>query len=81
MLASLTDFIKVYFDKLLLSVLFLLGMTFLLHAVHHAVDSGTVSWIENTVGQILAALLTLMVGRSLTQRAGDNGSQPNGGAK
>ena len=77
----MSDFLRAHFDKLLLSALFLISLGMQVHFsrelafysnttnVTHI--SGTVNWLQNTVGQILAALLTLMVGRSLT-----SGSQP-----
>jgi hypothetical protein len=76
---AMKDFLKTHFDKLLLSALFLTGLGTFMHFarelafystqnnVNHL--SGLVNWLENTVGQILAALLTLMVGRSLTASA------------
>lgn len=66
------DLFKANFDKLLLSILFLTVVGLLLHAIHHQADAGTISWFENTIGQVLAALLTLMVGRSMTSRNGDH---------
>ena len=69
------DFLKTHFDKLLLSALFLIALGLELHFVRELLFysstvnvqhlSGIVTWLENTVGQILAALLTLMVGRSM----------------
>lgn len=83
----MSDFFKQHFDKLLLSALFLIalgtfmhfarGLEFYTNANNQAHLTGVVSWLENTVGQILAALLTLMVGRSLTATATIN---PSGGA-
>jgi hypothetical protein len=66
-----------HFDKLLLSALFLVAMGVFLHALHHLADAGTISWFENTIGQILAALLTLLVGRSIANsRNGDKPPEP-----
>lgn len=83
----MSDFLKQHFDKLLLSSLFLIALgtfmhfarslTFYANAENAAHLSGVVSWLENTVGQILAALLTLMVGRGLSASAT---AMPGGGA-
>ena len=83
----MSDFFKQHFDKLLLSALFLIALGTFMHfarsltfyaTVQNASHlSGVVNWLENTVGQILAALLTLMVGRSLTANAT---ATPGGGA-
>ena len=75
----MNEFWKTHFDKVLLSALFLIALGTFMHFAR-AVEfyttnsnaahlSGVVNWLENTVGQILAALLTLMVGRSLTASA------------
>jgi hypothetical protein len=73
------NFVRSHFDKLLLSGLFLTALGLFMHAIHHAPDAGVVNWLENTIGQILAALLTLMVGRGLV--AGGGNGNGNGGAK
>jgi hypothetical protein len=83
----MSDFFKQHFDKLLLSSLFLIALGTFMHfarslefyateanAAHLA---GIVSWLENTVGQVLAALLTLMVGRGLSASAT---ATPGGGS-
>ena len=82
------EFLKLNFDKILLSFLFLFTLFLTLHAVRALVYfaepsrlqalTGTVNWLQNTVGQILASLLTLMVGKGLQQRASDllNGKTP-----
>lgn len=69
--SSVPDWAKQNFDKLLMSGLFLFMIGVLIHVVHHGSDAGTISWLENTVGQILAALLTLVVSKQLAQRATD----------
>jgi len=78
------DFWKQHFDKILLSALFLIALGTFMHfargiefygnAQNVAHLTGVVNWLENTVGQILAALLTLMVGRSLTGTPRPNGN-------
>ncbi len=65
------DFVKAQFDKLLLACLFVTCLLLTLHGFHHESDSGFVSWLENIDGQVLAALLTLMVGSRMTQRSND----------
>jgi len=60
-----------HFDKLLLAGLFVLvtGLTFWI--MHRFPDSESLHWVENADGQILAALLTMMVGQRMTQRKPD----------
>lgn len=65
------DFLKAHFDKLLLTGLLLTLFFAAIHVLHHSTDTSAVNWLENTVGQVLAALLTLMVGQRMTQRASD----------
>ena len=87
------DFWEKHFDKILLSALFLIALGTFMHFAR-AIEfygtasnsqhlTGIVTWLENTVGQILAALLTLMVGRSIAT-AGPampaNGAQQHGAA-
>lgn len=64
----MSDFLKTHFDKLLLTGLLLTLFFATIHVLHHGPDETAVNWLENTVGQVLAALLTLMVGQRLTQR-------------
>ncbi len=66
------DFFKTHFDKLLLTALLLTLFFATVHVLHHGPDESALNWLENTVGQVLAALLTLMVGTRMTQRGGDN---------
>jgi hypothetical protein len=74
----MSDFLKSHFDKLLLTGLLLTLFFATIHTLHHGTDTVAVNWLENTVGQVLAALLTLMVGQRLTQRNGDlTSSTPN----
>lgn len=75
-LAEIVDFLKSEFDKIMLCVLFFLTMGFLLHAIHHTTDGATITWLEDIVGQILAALLTLLVGARMQNRKtdGSNGT-------
>jgi hypothetical protein len=71
----MSDFWRTHFDKVLLSALFLITLgtfmfftrelAFFARSDNAAHLVGVVNWLENTVGQVLAALLTLMVGRSL----------------
>jgi hypothetical protein len=70
------EFLRLNFDKILLSSLFLGGLATFLHFArsmefYSNMQNAThlmnvVNWLENTVGQILAALLTLMVGSRFT---------------
>jgi hypothetical protein len=85
---SWRDWFDKHFDKLLLSALFLAGLAIHMHFARELAFysnttnvshiSSTVNWLENTVGQILAALLTLMVGRSLTQPQSSATVSPGG---
>jgi len=70
------EFLKTHFDKLLLTGLLLTLFFATIHVLHHSPDGSALNWLENTVGQVLAALLTLMVGTRLTQRNGDKGQIP-----
>jgi predicted tellurium resistance membrane protein TerC len=73
------DKLWAHFDKLLLAVLFVIGVTVLVHIVHHGgVDVSLVQSVITWVGQILAALLTLMVGQRWMQRKADNGNGKGG---
>ena len=73
-------------DKLILLSLLLITLGLALALIFHHSDNSAVQWIENIVGQVLAALLTIMVGRTLASRKDDttNGAAaapPNGGLK
>lgn len=57
------EFIKQNFDKILMSLLFIIMIFVFLHSIHHGVDAGSVSWLQTTIGQILAALFTLVVSK------------------
>lgn len=47
----------------LLTALLLVMMAMVLHIIHYTdAENTTVNWIEGIVGQVLAALLTLLVG-------------------
>lgn len=85
------EFWRTNFDKLLLSALFLACFCVLIHFVHESTFyaksadqvqhlGGTIAWLENTVGQILAALLTLFVVRSQGTRTADSNGKPTNGA-
>jgi hypothetical protein len=73
------DFIKQHVDKLLLSLLFLICFGIFIHFTRQLFFFATpanathlgneINWLENIVSQILAALLTLMVGRSVSATA------------
>jgi hypothetical protein len=75
------DFLRGHFDKLLLTGLLLTLFFATIHVLHHAPDASAVNWLENTVGQVLAALLTLMVGQRLTQRNSDTPKPPASAAE
>lgn len=66
------DWIKANTDKVLLSCLFLTVLGVIVLFIWHGADGNRLNWLENVAGQVLAALLTLMVGRSLTQRKDDS---------
>lgn len=72
MLRELLDLTKLHFDKLLMTMLLIITYGFFLHTIHHGADAVTISWWENIIGQILAALLTMMVGSRLNQRKSDD---------
>lgn len=60
-----------HFDKLLLAGLFILATMLTFYAMHRFPDSEALHWMQNADGQILAALLTLMVGQRMSQRKQD----------
>ena len=63
------------FDKVLLFVLFVFLMVMAeVIFIRSGYAQGFISWMENIAGQVLAALLTLMVGARQTQRASDGGT-------
>lgn len=70
------EFLKSHFDKLLLTVVMLVLFFATIHVLHHGADSSALNWLEDTVGQVLAALLTLMVGSRMQQRNGDKPPAP-----
>jgi hypothetical protein len=84
MFAGFGAFIEKHIDKLMLSGLFLIVLGTFMHFAravefYATPDNAThmqnvVNWLENITGQILAALLTLMVGRGMTS----NQPPPNG---
>lgn len=76
----MNDFAKAHFDKLLLSFLLLILFFGAIHVLHHGSDAAAVNWMENTVGQVLAALLTLMVGQRAMQRGSDTSGNGSNGA-
>lgn len=56
-----TDNLWSHFNELVLAVLLVTFVAFDIHMIHHAMDAGSVTWLQGIVGQVLAALLTLMV--------------------
>ena len=75
----MADFIKTNFDKLLLTTIFCVALGVTVHVMHHAaVDAGSIQWVENITSQVVAALLTLMVGNRLAVRNGDSNGNSNG---
>ncbi len=72
-------------DKLMLLSLLLIVLGLAVALILRHSETSAVQWIENIVGQVLAALLTIMVGRTLATRKDDapNGaaSPPDGGTK
>jgi hypothetical protein len=68
---KIPEWVKANFDKLLMSTLFLVMIGVFIHCVHHGVDAGSVSWLQTTAGQVLAALFTLVVSKGQAQRSTD----------
>jgi membrane protein implicated in regulation of membrane protease activity len=73
----LREFMNSHFEKLLLSGLFLIAFGMTVHAMHYSIDASARAWLEQTTGQIIAALLTLMVGSRMTPRNGDSEEKKN----
>lgn len=62
-------------DKLILLFLFLVTILVVLHILHHGtVDNSMISWMENTSGQILSALLAVLGARALTRKTDGSAS-------
>jgi hypothetical protein len=55
------DFVKANFDKLLLSIIFIACMLYVRRSISFGVDDAFINWAQGITGQIVAALLTLMV--------------------
>lgn len=82
----MSEFWRNHFDKVLLASLFVIAfgiyILFVRELAFYATTNNAqhlgevVNWLQNTIGQLLAALLALMVGRSMASRATDN---PGGG--
>ena len=57
------EFVRNYFDKLALILLFIILTILVEHAVHTSgVDMVNINWLENLDGQVIAALLALLYG-------------------
>lgn len=76
---NLVDFVKANFGLLVLLLLFLslLGVTF--HVFHESISNPVakdfLTWLEGKAGEVLAAIMTLIVGvRAANQRSGESGS-------
>ena len=67
-----------HFDKILLACLFLIVTGVVFWVMHKFPDSESLHWVENADGQILAALLTLMVGQRMSQRKQDEHMDDDG---
>lgn len=59
------------FDKLLISVMLLIGMGFLLHVMHHSEDAANVNQAWGVVTFFLGLLSGLITGRQLTKHEMD----------
>jgi hypothetical protein len=64
-----------HFSELLLSLLFVLSMGFLAYGSHIHNDA-LVQWGQSIAGQLLAALLTLMVASKKSADSPPKGEQP-----
>lgn len=56
-----SDNIWGHFNELALVLLLIALISLDVHMVHHSMDSESITWLQGIVGQVLAALLTLMV--------------------
>ena len=61
-------------DKMILLFLFIICLAVAIHLMHHGNDGNMISWIENTSGQVLSALLAVLGARSLTRKGDGNGN-------
>jgi hypothetical protein len=65
-------------DKFLAIFLFLIVLGVAVHMLHHNSDSGSITWIEGIVGQLLTAITTLLgISRLLPRIKDGNGSDKN----
>lgn len=64
------DFFKSQFDKLLLAAAFLALVVLYFHAMHHGADTGSLTWLQQNAGNVLAAILTLCGAQALRRSGG-----------
>jgi len=62
-----------HFDKVILFILFI-SLVVIWETVLFKIGHFSTSWLENVAGQVLAALLTLMVGNKTGARSTDGGT-------
>jgi len=70
------EFVRVNFDKLLLSGLVILFVAVIVYCLHRPIldTAGTVSFCEDMAKLFAGALLTLITGRVLAKTNGNGGS-------
>lgn len=70
------DFLKANFGLLVLLVIALVLHMSAFHAVHSAGEGDWLGWLQGKEGEILAAVLTVIVGNKGNQRTGDKQPEP-----
>jgi hypothetical protein len=78
------EIIKLNFDKILLTVLTVMGAFFVVYSESHRMSGEMVAWAQSLASGFCGALLTLITGSRFAARAGDsdpkNGGKSNGGS-
>lgn len=80
------DFVKANFGLLVLTLLFMTLLTISLHVYRegstNALGKDFLAWLEQKAGEVLASVMTVIVGaRATNQRATDNPNVTNGSGK
>lgn len=74
---TVLDFVKANFGLIVLLVLFSMLLAVAFHVFHDPNQNSKdfLGWLEQKAGEVLAAIMTLIVGvRNTNQRAGENGN-------
>lgn len=67
------------FDKLLLLCAWVIGLTVVLHLMHHSADQANISWGRESAGTLLGAFLGLITGARYASSKGTAKNEPADG--